>query len=223
MSTTGYEGARDRVARSGTEHYDRLLAAHGTGPLGVGWNSELAQHARFQSLARVLNGAPARFSVIDYGCGTGALLEWLRGRGHDCSYTGFDVSEAMVRVAAADHAGAPEAVFTSTADDLSPADFVVASGILNLRFDLSEEEWRDYAVGVVADLRRLAVRGFAFNMLSSHSDADRMRPELHYADPAWWLDHCLRQYSTRVAVLHDYDVWDFTVVVRLDPRPLSPR
>jgi SAM-dependent methyltransferase len=222
VTAAGYDGARERVARAGTGHYERLLAAHGTGALAVGWNSQHAQHARFDSLARVLAGAPARFSVLDYGCGTGALLDWLRERGHECSYVGFDVSEAMAGAAAADHAGEPDAAFTSKASELSPADFVLASGILNLRFDLSEAEWRDYAVSAVDDLRRLAVRGFAFNMLTSHSDADRMRSELHYADPAWWLDHCLRRHSTRVAVLHDYDVWDFTVVVRLDPRPLSP-
>jgi SAM-dependent methyltransferase len=219
--TTAYERAHDRVVGAGVRHYEALLRAHGPGPLGVGWNSQRAQLSRFENLARVLSGAPAGSTILDYGCGTGALLDWLRGQGFCGRYVGFDASETMIGHASAAHPHSVDATFTSDADGLS-ADYVLASGVLNLRFDVPDRDWHDYAVGLVDDLRRRAARGFAFNMLSSHSDSDRMRSDLHYADPAWWLDHCLQRYSRRVAILHDYDVWDFTVVVRLDPRPATP-
>ncbi|MBA2505700.1 MAG: methyltransferase domain-containing protein [Thermoleophilaceae bacterium] len=217
---TGTEpGARRRIAAGGERHYATLLAEHGPGPLGVGWNSERAQHARFEQLARVFGADEDAFSVLDYGCGTGALLPWLRARGHTGPYTGFDLSEAMLAGAREAHGGDAAARFTSDPEEPGAADFVLASGVLNLRFDLAEEEWRDYTVGIVDHIASIAKRGFAVNMLSSHSDPERMRPELLYADPAWWLEHCLERYSTRVALLHDYEVWDFTLVVRLDPRP----
>jgi hypothetical protein len=129
----------------------------------------------------------------------------------------------MIHEACRNHRDADRAVFTSAEHQLSPADFVLASGIFNLRLGCTDEEWHDYIVRTVERLGRLAIRGFAFNLLSSHSEPAKKRPDLHYADPAWWLDHCLQRYSTRSAVLHDYDVWDFTVVVRLDPREPPPR
>ncbi len=221
--STAYDDVRARAVAAGDEHYEPLLAEHGAGALGVGWNSHQAQEARFAQFARVLDGAGTPLSVLDYGCGTGDLLRWLRAQGVSCPYTGFDLSERMVREAATAHRGADRATFTSAEDRLSPADFVFASGIFNLRFGSTGEQWHDYVVRTVNQMRRLSLRGFAFNLLSSHSDPARKQPLLHYADPAWWLHHCLRQFSSRAAVLHDYDLWDFTVIVRLDPRPPAPR
>ena len=43
-----------------------------------------------------------------------------------------------------------------------------------------------------------------------------MRPHLHYGDPLWFFDWCKRKYSRNVALLHDYDLYDFTIIVRKD-------
>ena len=60
-------------------------------------------------------------------------------------------------------------------------------------------------------------RGFAFNCLTSYSDADKMRDDLYYADPCKLFDRCKRRYSRRVALLHDYGLWEFTILVRKTP------
>jgi hypothetical protein len=46
-----------------------------------------------------------------------------------------------------------------------------------------------------------------------------MRPELWYPDPAWAFDLCKRRYSKEVALLHDYGLYEFTMLVR---RPDTP-
>ena len=58
--------------------------------------------------------------------------------------------------------------------------------------------------------------GFAFNCLTGYSDADRMRPDLYYGDPLWFFDLCKRKYARNVALLHDYGLYDFTIIVRKD-------
>ena len=62
--------------------------------------------------------------------------------------------------------------------------------------------------------RARARRGFAFNMLTSYSDPERMRDDLYYADPCALLRLCKRELSRHVALLHDYGLWEFTIVVR---------
>jgi hypothetical protein len=104
--------------------------------------------------------------------------------------------------------------FTANEAALEPADFTLASGIFNVRLDTSVEDWTRYVLHTTSMLDRLGQRGFAFNMLTSYSDADRMRSDLFYGDPAFFFDYCKRKYSKQVALLHDYGLYEFTVLVR---------
>ncbi len=58
-------------------------------------------------------------------------------------------------------------------------------------------------------------RGFAFNMLTRHADPPLMRPDLFYADPARYFRLCAERYARTVALLHDYELFEFTILVRL--------
>jgi hypothetical protein len=53
-------------------------------------------------------------------------------------------------------------------------------------------------------------------MLTSYSDSGRMarRPDLYFADPLFYFDYCKRNFSPDIALLHDYGLYDFTVLVR---------
>lgn len=130
------------------------------------------------------------------------------------TYVGYDVSTTMVARARELHAGNPHAVFTSSLEALRPADYAVASGIFNVKLDHATELWQEYVWRVMDDLHRLADIGFAFNMLSTYSDPERRRSDLFYADPTEVFDYCKRRFSPRVALLHDYPLYEFTVIVR---------
>jgi SAM-dependent methyltransferase len=193
-------------------YYDGKLRAYGPTPPGVDWNSEESQHLRFAQLAR-LWGDDRRASILDYGCGYGALASWLRAHGHLGAYVGFDLSGEMTGAAAARTSTLPGCRFTTARTSLAPADFAVASGVMNVKMDTPDASWREYVLATVADLAALGRRGFAFNALTSHADADKRRPDLFYADPLELFDHC-RRYSRLVALLHDYPLYEFTIIVR---------
>jgi hypothetical protein len=97
---------------------------------------------------------------------------------------------------------------------LQPADYAVASGVFNVKQQAADDEWREYIWETVADLAVLGTRGFAFNALTSYSDADKRRPDLFYADPLEAFDRCKRTYSRFVTLLHDYPLYEFTLIVR---------
>jgi len=71
-----------------------------------------------------------------------------------------------------------------------------------------------YVLDTVSELDRLSNKGFAFNILTSYSDADLMRSDLFYADPCYFFDYCKRNFSKQVALLHDYGLYEFTILVR---------
>lgn len=204
---------RERFFSSLDSYFERTLAEHGATPKGVDWNSTEAQQLRFGQLLRVVDpGAP--FSLVDYGCGYGALVPYLEQRELDFTLQGFDVSERML-----DHARAlydrPGAVaFTSVEEDLAPADYALASGVFNLRIDVDDDAWTAYALETIDSLDRLSRRGFAFNMLTMYSDRERMREDLYYGDPSLFFAYCKEHCSRNVALLHDYDLYEFTILVR---------
>ena len=51
-------------------------------------------------------------------------------------------------------------------------------------------------------------------MLTTYSDADKQRDDLFYADPLRVFDICKQRFSPRVALLHDYPLYEFTIIVR---------
>jgi len=198
------------------DYYSSKLAEHGETPRGVDWNGEESQHVRFEQLSRVID-RPGAFSVNDLGCGYGALYDFLAGRFPDVTFNGCDVSADMVHAAQKRHAGISAARFTVSARPDQSSDFGIASGIFNVRLGRSDTEWLEYLLQTLDILDSTSSRGFAFNCLTSYSDADRMRDYLYYADPCVLFDLCKRRYSRHVALLHDYGLYEFTLLVRKDP------
>ncbi len=199
------------LRRSAADYYAAKLAEHGPTPRGVDWNGADSQHVRFRQLLRVIDDPHA--TLGDYGCGYGALLPFARAEGFAGEFRGYDAAPAMV-AAATERNADPLARFGETVDVLTGCRFVVASGVFNVKQEAGEAEWEEYVFGVLDELHALAPGGFAFNALTSYSDADKMRPHLYYPDPLRLFDRCKRRYSRQVALLHDYGLWEFTIVVR---------
>jgi SAM-dependent methyltransferase len=194
-------------------YYSGKIRAHGASPPGVDWSSAESQALRFVQLARLWEPQTA-FSITDYGCGYGALLDRLRAEGAPARYVGFDVSREMLEHARSRHRHDAAASWVSDASALAPTDYAVASGVFNVKLDVEEGLWREYVLAEIETLARLGTRGFAFNALTSYSDPDRRRGDLHYSDPLQLFDHCKQRYSRRVALLHDYPLYEFTLIVR---------
>jgi SAM-dependent methyltransferase len=203
-----------RIIQQVRQYYDGKLADHGPTARGVDWNSERSQRLRFLELCRILDDS-REASVNDYGCGYGALAAYLREAGHTGEYCGFDISPTMIETARQQYGSLPACRFTSDRAAVIPAMYTLASGIFNVKQTASEEDWREYVLGTIADLASLSTDGFAFNMLTSYSDPERRRPDLYYADPLAMFDYCKRHLSKRVALLHDTALYEFTLIVRL--------
>jgi SAM-dependent methyltransferase len=193
-------------------YYSAKLAEHGMSPRGVDWNGEEGQVLRFEQLTRIIRQTSG-FYLNDLGCGYGALFDYLMTRYQDVTYTGCDISRDMTLAAQARHAANPSARFIVASAPAEPADYGIASGIFNVRFGRSDTEWFDYLQVTLDALDKTSRRGFAFNCLTSYSDADRMRSDLYYADPCALFDLCKKRYSRQVALLHDYGLYEFTILV----------
>jgi len=195
------------------EYYSSKLARHGETPRGVDWNSEESQVLRFEQLGMIFNTSDP-FSVNDLGCGYGAFCDYLDQKYDSYSYLGIDVSRDMITVAMERHQNTDKKRFIASSEPDRIADYGVASGIFNVRQKRSDDEWRHYMETMLDILDRTSRIGFAFNCLTSYSDTDKMRDYLFYANPCDLFNLCKRRYSRNVALLHDYDLYEFTILVR---------
>jgi SAM-dependent methyltransferase len=199
-------------------YYEAKLAAYGATPRGVDWRDEASQTKRFEQLVRALGLGESSSSILDFGCGYGALLPFLREHGLDGSYVGYDRSARMVAEARQAQANVAGAAFTSDWESVASADFVVASGVFNVRLGESDSRWLAYVIDTLTALNAKATLGWAVNFLTGYSDEDRKRPDLYYTDPATIFDWCKRSASRWVCLLHDYDLYEFTIGVLRSPR-----
>jgi SAM-dependent methyltransferase len=194
-------------------YYEGRLAQHGATPAGVDWSSGISQQLRFDRLLHVCDRS-GPFTVLDYGCGYGALADVLDPVDMMRSYTGYDRSPDMIAAASARMPATGRFRFTGSRSELEPADYTLASGIFNVKLDVPEDRWLAYVWDTLDDIASLSRRGFAFNALTSHSEAHRRRTDLFYADPAAVFETCIRRYSRFVSLLHDYPLWEFTILVQ---------
>lgn len=182
----------------------------------VGWRDDDAQCRRFEVLASLFDRSHP-FSVNDLGCGLGAFYGFLRQSGPaDFLYHGYDVLPEMIQSARSIHGGSDAPVFSviQESDEMEMADYSVASGIFSLKASLPEHEWLYYILHTLAVLNQKSRVGFGFNLLTRYSDPPYMKPELYYADPSFLFDYCKRNFARNVALRHDYDEYDFTILVR---------
>jgi SAM-dependent methyltransferase len=207
--------SRDAILKKIGDYYSARLREHGPTARGVDWNSHESQFLRFEQLLKIKREpGPASFNEI--GCGYGAFVDFLDGQGEPFSYCGVDLAPDMVAAANARFVGRSNVCFEIGTRPAETRDFSIASGVFNVRLDTPDEAWLDGIHAVMDTLHETSSRGFAFNALTSYSDADKMRDYLYYADPLQVFDRCKRRYSGQVALLHDYGLYEFTIVVRKD-------
>lgn len=192
---------------------DDLLQREGQTVLGVGWPNRENQETRFSQLLRLIDPGLPEFTVNDLGCGFADLYEFIRARDLPMrGYRGYDLSEKMLEVAQG-RVG-PDAELVHSGELTEQADYSFACGIFNTRLEASDAEWLEYVKSAVRDLDAHSTRGFAFNSLTTY--VDWREDHLFYADPTELFRFCKEEISSRVALLHDYPLWEWTILVPRD-------
>jgi len=197
-------------------YYTKKIDLYGATPKGVDWNSEESQNIRFNVLSQVILD-DHDFSINDLGCGYGKYFEHLKLLGYKkFAYFGYDLSKKMINSAKECYKDKDslELKKIESASEMSVSDYSIASGIFNVKMQYEESKWLTYILSTLDYMHNASKKGFAFNVLTKYSDNEYMKDNLYYADPGFLFDYCKRNYSNNVALLHDYELYEFTIIVR---------
>ena len=180
----------------------------------LGWESEEAQRLRFDMLLESV-GLEGR-KLLDVGCGTGNLLEYIISKGIHVDYTGVDILDIMIEQARSKQLAAAKFyhvdLFKNNLFENGSFDVIYASGIFNLNLGNN----RTFLIQALELFLRLSGEAVVFNLL--HVDSPDREDKYHYFSPGE-VGEILNSFSSKikkVELIESYLKNDFTVVCKLN-------
>jgi len=204
----------DKILNEVNSYYSEKIRKNGATPQGVDWNSIESQELRFEQLSDIIK-QKENFSVIDYGCGFGAMYNYFKKSDFkNFKYIGFDISQEMIQEAQKLYGNNTNTEWYTVLPENYTADYVIASGVFNVKLETSNEDWKNYMLITLQQINKFSTKGFSFNVLTKYSDKEFMKEYLYYADPLFLFDYCKTNFSKYVTLKHDYPLYEFTLVVK---------
>jgi len=185
------------------DFYEALYIRHGPNYLGSGWPNQKDQIKRFRILTEIADLDDS--SILDVGCGFGALYEYLKENFKNFEYKGIDISKKIIDAAKKKY---PEADFRThdlIEKDLSSYfDFVLLSGAFNPKLS---DNWL-FIKNLISRMFGSCIKGIAFNMFSDK--VDYMDKKIHYQNQNQ-LRKYLQTLTDKIIERDDYMNYEFTV------------
>ncbi|MCS6934903.1 MAG: class I SAM-dependent methyltransferase [Chitinophagales bacterium] len=205
----------ERIKQTSKNYYSNLQNTQQESTK-VGWKNTYAQEIRFQQFLRSFHFTDD-ITINDLGCGLAGFYTFFSNHFPEIKFTyyGYDILPEMVEEASKKFQDVPNVKIKliQHANEMEHADYVFASGIFNLKFEVPDQEWYEYITSTVKTMYAMCRKGISFNCLTSYSDKEYMKPELYYTNPGQIFDFCKRNLSRNVALYHDYNEYDFTISV----------
>ena len=214
------------IERRINQTYAKRLAAKGSQPEGVFWNSEANQTNRFVTLLALIDtvtidrpmagkaGYPV--SIAEIGCGYGALYRYLQQRDapERWRYHGVDINPTMI--AACRRNFPKEIVHFKVADrPQHEVDFSVFSGTYNLTPVEDCEQWLGYILQGLQNCWTLSRRGMVLNFLCAPEA--KISKKIYYTNRQDFITAATRHFGPTIAVPTKDVAGDFSFLISRGP------
>lgn len=194
------------------KYYGEKICKFGSNAKGVDWKDEYSQNLRFKQLLKIIYNNMS-ITLNDLGCGYGALYLYLNQETplKVSKYYGYEISEDML-VNAKKLINDKNVSFIKSDKILIDADYSLASGVFNVKLNTKLKIWKEFILDTLFNMNEKSIKGFAFNCLTSY--VDYKTDHLYYGDPLFFFDFCKSNFSKYVTLIHDYELYEWTILVR---------
>ena len=194
------------------EHYERCLDKYGDTHKGVDWPNAKDQIKRFKVMLGLIKRSSDNVTLLDFGCGTAALLDYLHEiNNNSIEYTGLEISKKFTEVAKSKHSNVsilnvdilvnPEAV--------PEFDYIILNGVFTEKRSLSYNEMFAYFSELLKTIFDKARVGIAFNLMSKNVDWER--DDLFHVSKDELEKFISKELTRNIVFRADYNLFEYTV------------
>jgi SAM-dependent methyltransferase len=207
--------ATDGAYREIVAHYEACLSRHGDNHMGVDWPRAADAGRRYAVMLGVIPAsAPRPIRLLDFGCGAGHLLEYIRRNGlAGLEYHGLDISPMFISVCRGKFPDDSFRVVDVLEDgpELPEFDYVIMNGVFTEKCGLSHERMWEFVRGVLGRVWPQTRHGLAFNVMSKHVDWER--DDLFHLSCDTLLAFLKAELSRHCVIRQDYGLYEYTTYV----------
>ncbi len=191
-----------------SKHYENLFKKHKYSVKSNQQSSIKTQYRRFDQIVNKIN-FKKNSSILDFGCGTGSLLKYLKiKKKFHGYYHGIDIAENMIISNKKFYKGKN---IKFTCQNIlkkrikKKYDFIFVNGVFN---NLTKDNWR-LMKKILIELFKITKQRLVFNNLSTY--VDYKDKNLFYIPPERVLSFCKKQLSNYVFLDHSYKIKENTI------------
>jgi len=193
------------------ERYNERFRKFGVSIETLNSGTEDRRQLRFDILREV--GIASGDSVLDLGCGFGDFLLYCRNKGLKVEYLGVDINPLLIAEARKRFPEGRFEVKDIQLDALPKVDYVISTSSFNVK--LEKEDNYKFAEDILRKSYALARKGVVIDFMSDYVEFRGDDKEIFYYSPEKVFS-IAKKISKRVALRHDYPLFDFCVYIYPD-------
>lgn len=201
--------------RSLVAHYEACLERHGDTHLGVDWPNAEDARTRYRVMLDVIREPALRtVSLLDFGCGAGHLLDYIREQGpNGIEYRGLDASSKFIALCRRKFPGVAfhRVDILDGPSEIESADYVVLNGVLTEKGALSDAEMHRFMESLLTAVWPLTRKGLAFNVMSDQ--VEWQRDDLFHVSFDRMARFVAGKLSRHFQFRQDYGLFEYTTYV----------
>lgn len=197
------------------KHYEDCLDKHGDNHLGVDWPNLEDVDKRYNimlDIIRVSNTKNEHISLMDFGCGTAHLLDFIhRKEYNNLDYSGLDMSQKFINLAREKYRDNKFYCLDilDPKNNIDNYDYFILNGVFTEKRELLFEEMWLYFTELISLIYNKCNKGIAFNVMSKSVDWER--DDLFHLPLDKLSDFLCKKITRNYIIRNDYGLYEYTV------------
>lgn len=197
------------------QRYKERLDQYGVNdPRTIASGSPDRHWKRFQTLCDIaqLGGKTLQGArILDLGCGTGDLVQFLADKNVDVEYTGYDINPFLIEAARNRFPQKTFEVKDILQESMPEFDYIIGQAVFN--FKLENIDNFEFVKSMLRRCYEQSTEGVAFDFISTYAD---FHPDYAYPYSPEEMFSFGKTLTKRVTLRHDQPLFEFVIYLYPD-------